>query len=279
MRELDPVEKGAFCIKQKSFKLIQKNDSVSTRKKLKSMIIDVPKAVLYVTSEKLLLGWDLKNHNQYSVMKSSNSQLGQLEIDSFRRRLYVSTREGLLLILDITCGGYPVLVHTMKLVKNPGIVQPWYVKGMQFDVERNLLVCRMSSGVLYFVQLFKAPLESHAQIIECMAHYNPTDKNVETISQFCWVSRLGSYCEGTKLGFIKFRQADGKGLCNLQLPMLFTDKVKLLVHDRTKNLLFATSRDGQAFAWKLPPEWCPPWLEKKLREIRLEQGQSLFKGI
>jgi len=66
------------------------------------------------------------------------------------------------MILDITSGGYPVLVHMIKLVKNPGLPQAAYMKGMQLDQDRNMLLCRMSSGIIYFVQLFKHPLESHA---------------------------------------------------------------------------------------------------------------------
>jgi dTDP-4-dehydrorhamnose 3,5-epimerase-like enzyme len=121
MREIENLEKQTFKEITKVFRLVQKNNSISTQKKLKSMIIDESKAVLYVTGEKLLLGWDLKEHSRYSVLKASNATLGQMEIDSQQRRLYVSTREGMLMILDITCGGYPVLVHMMKLVKNPGL--------------------------------------------------------------------------------------------------------------------------------------------------------------
>jgi hypothetical protein len=152
---------------------------------------------------------------------------------------------------------------------------------MQFDQERNLLMCRMSSGIIYFVQLFKHPLESHAQILEMMQHYLPVknEKQAEGVNKFCWVSRLNCYCEGTKLGYLRIRSAEDKGNCILQFPMTFTDKIRLLQHDKTKNLLFAASNDGYCVAWKLPPEWCPSWMEKKLRELRMEQGQKLFARI
>jgi hypothetical protein len=69
-----PLQKGhRHAEKVKVFKLVQKNNSISTQKKLKSMIIDIPKAVLYVAGEKLLLGWDLKEHSRYSVLKTSNA--------------------------------------------------------------------------------------------------------------------------------------------------------------------------------------------------------------
>lgn len=114
-----------------------------------------------------------------------------------------------------------------------------------------------------------------------MQHYpqETNDKNQENVNKFCWIGRLNSYCEGTKLGYLKMRSAEDKGNCILQFPTMFTDKVRLLRYDKTKNIMFAASRDGTCAAWKLPPEWCPQWLDKKIRDIRLEQGQKLFSGI
>ena len=138
----------------------------------------------------------------------------------------------------------------------------------------------MSSGVIYFVQTFRPPEESSTFIIEMLEHYKKVknEKDSDNINKFCWMSRLNCYCEGTKFGFLKMRDYRNKGQCILQLPLLFGDKVRLLHHDKTKNLLFAASRDGQYFAWKLPPEWSPDWIEKKLREIRLNAGQVGFKN-
>ena len=170
----------------------------------------------------------------------------------------------------------------MKLVKEPGLAGP-FCKQMHFDQERNMLFCRMSTGILYIVQLFKYPVESSAFIGDMFQNYKESknEKNPENTSRFCWVSRLNCYCEGTKLGFLKMRETQNKSECVLQLPVQFSDKVRLLYHDRTKNLLFAASKDGQYYAWKLPPEWQDPKLDKKLKELRRAQAEvnNAWKGI
>ena len=125
------------------------------------MVIDSNKAVLYSTGDqKLLHGLDLKKQSYYNHLKMSNSQPSELSIDEEANRLYCATREGLLLILDISSKDHPVLVHMMKMVINPSNLGTNFIKQMHFDIERHLLVCRMSSGVIYLVQLFRPPNES-----------------------------------------------------------------------------------------------------------------------
>ncbi len=69
----------------------------------------------------------------FSKIKISNSQPSELQIDVESKRLYCATREGLLLIFDISVKGHLVLVHTKKLVKNPGALNTPFVKQMMFD--------------------------------------------------------------------------------------------------------------------------------------------------
>jgi hypothetical protein len=70
------------------------------------------------------------------------------------------------------------------------------------------------------------------------------EKNTDNISRFVFVSRLNCYCEGTKLGYLKMRTPNKQSECLMQLPIQFTEKVRLLYHDKAKNLLFAASKDG-----------------------------------
>lgn len=98
------------------------------------MIIDTAHAVLYSSGEKLVLGMDLNApQSLFSEVKISNSSPSELQIDEASRRLYCGTREGLLLIFDISSKGHPLLVHTKKLVKTPGALNCGFVKQMQFD--------------------------------------------------------------------------------------------------------------------------------------------------
>ena len=41
----------------------------------------------------------------------------------------------------------------------------------------------------------------------------------------------------------------------IQVDTDFQDKVKLIRYDPNKNLMFASSKDGQFKCWKLPPKW------------------------
>ena len=258
--------------------LVQKKEPFRAFKsKLRSMIIDVPRAVLYATGERLMIGLDLASGTTCSELKMANSQPSELEIDPSSKRLFVATREGLLLMFDISQQGTPVLINMVKCVLQPGSVGTSYIKEMFFDHERRQLICRMSSGIIYFFAMVK----NQAQILELHEHYKATknDKGLENVNKFCWISRLNCYCEGTKLGFLKIRVGDHGGECHLQFPMIFFDKIRLLHHDKTKNILFAASSDGQCFAWKLPPEWQAPWIEKKLINLRREANEWRFQKM
>lgn len=116
-----------------------------------------------------------------------------------------------MLILDCSQRGCLSLVHSMKLVKTPG--SGGFCKQLQLDLEKNLLLCRMSTGVIYFIQLFQAPNEQNASIIEAVDSYKGNED--EKISRFCWISRLDSYVEGTNLGHLRVREISNRGDCML----------------------------------------------------------------
>ena len=52
------------------------------------------------------------------MVKTSNARPVTLEIDTDLERLYVSTREGMVLIFDVKTPRSPVMIHTMRLTRN-----------------------------------------------------------------------------------------------------------------------------------------------------------------
>ena len=79
--------------------------------------------------------------------------------------------------------------------------------------------------------------------------------NKDTLSQFKVMSRMQSYCEGTKLGYLKIRDPGKAGECLMSLQTGFSDKVEMVHYNKEKNVLFASSRCGQFRVWKVPHEW------------------------
>ena len=245
------------------------------------MAVDHSHGVLYSTGDKkLLYGLDIAKQTMYTQLKISNSQPSKLVIDEENQRIYLATREGLLMILDISSKDHPVLVHTIKMVLHPNSIGASFVKQMHLDTVGNILVCRMSSGIIYLVKLFQPPRDENAFFLEMMEHYKPkpNEKNPENISEMCMIQRLQCYCEGTKMGYLRIRDYNSKGECLLQFQCDFTEKVRMLYHDKLKNLLFAASKDGSLCVWKLPPEWSPKWIEDKLKELRLNRKADGFKN-
>ena len=83
-------------------------------------------------------------------MKASNARPADLEIDTDLERLYVSTREGMVLIFDVKTPRSIVMIHTMRLCR---VSQNDYIKDMNLDTDRNILLCRAKSGIVSVVQL------------------------------------------------------------------------------------------------------------------------------
>ena len=82
------------------------------------------------------------------------------------------------------------------------------------------------------------------------------------------------------MGYLRIRDlsSNSKGACVLQFECDFTEKVRMLYHNRVKNLMFAASKDGLLCVFKLPPEWGPKWIDEKLRELRMAKGAGGFKN-
>lgn len=79
LKEIENAETKASRIDRKSFKLVQKSSLKAHKTKLRSMIIDTTKAVLYSSGDSLLLGIDLTSptslHSQIKISNSSPSEL------------------------------------------------------------------------------------------------------------------------------------------------------------------------------------------------------------
>jgi hypothetical protein len=100
----------------KQLKLIS-NSKLKLHKKVNSMIVDNYRDLLYSTGEeKLIHTLCLKSKKTYGFMKCSNCQPTQLEIAESTQRLYCATKEGLVLILNISKPN-PVMIHAIRLVQ------------------------------------------------------------------------------------------------------------------------------------------------------------------
>jgi len=210
----------------------------------------------------------------YSKVKTSNCRPVELEIDTDLERLYVSTKEGMVLIFDVKNAAQnnaaqhtaaPIMIHTirpLKLIKN-GI--PDYIKQMDLDRNRNMLICRSKSGIISCVQLINRGMVKSA-VIEKISSYEG-DK-LDSLKQFKWLSRMSCYCEGTAKGYLKIRDIEKGGECILMLHTAFTDEVVMVHYNKEKNVLFAASKDGQFRVWKIPHEWRSKAIEE--RELNAE---------
>ncbi len=85
------------------------------------------------------------------------------------------------------------------------------------------------------------------------SYKNSTSKDL--LTKLKVMSRLQSYIEGTRMGYLKIRDPGKAGECLINLQTNFTDKVEMIHYCKTKNVLFASSKDGQFKVWKVPHEW------------------------
>jgi hypothetical protein len=109
------------------------------------------------------------------------------------------------------------MIHTIKLVRTVPSQQIGsnYVKSLDLDNHRNILMCQMKQGQIYCIQLINQR-QVKSTIIEDINSYGAGDKkdkgeNKDNIAQFRWLSRMSCYCEGTKLGYMKIRDVEKKG--------------------------------------------------------------------
>ncbi len=88
---------------------------------------------------------DYTSKSVVSFLKTSNARLKRLELDHAKRRLFASSLEGQVFIFNISTPT-PIILYSFTLGDEFG-----YVKQMQYDYHRKLLVClTQSSGIVEF---------------------------------------------------------------------------------------------------------------------------------
>ena len=166
-------------------------------------------------------------------------------------RLFVSMKEGMIFLFDISnqVDPTPIVLHT--------VVFPYYVNRISIDNTINLLQCLTKRGSMICLQLSsKNPklLEPTAYIesLSCL------EDNQYKICNLAWISRPresslnGTYFEGSLKGNLWVRDINSETEKMLKIPVDFQDKVKELHYNSSKNIIFATSRDGRIKCYKLP---------------------------
>ena len=74
-------------------------------------------------------------------------------------------------------------------------------------------------------------------------------------------------------GLLKVRDIEKGGECIFMLPSAFTEKVRCIHYNKQKNVLFASSKDGQFRVWKIPHEWRSKAIEEQ--EVNAEYARIL----
>ena len=132
----------------KNFSLVS-NSCPKIHKEVKSMVVDQNRNYLYSSGgEKIIHCQDLVKKCTVGNIKCSNCHPLALEIDVDLQRIYCATKEGLVLLFDIKLD-FPVMIHSIKLVKtrdNPQPIGANFVKNMDLDQHRNILICQMKQG-------------------------------------------------------------------------------------------------------------------------------------
>ncbi len=84
------------------------------------MIVDQHRGLLYSTGkDRVIHCQNLQQKQTAGAIKTSNSRPAELEFDTDLERLYVSTREGLVIIFDVKNPKSPVMIHVIRL-SQPG---------------------------------------------------------------------------------------------------------------------------------------------------------------
>ena len=93
------------------------------------MIVDQQRGLLYSTGkDRVIHCQNLSQKETAGLMKTSNARPAELEIDTDLERLYVSTREGMVLIFEVKNPKSFKLIHTMRMVKHTRVAPSDYVK-------------------------------------------------------------------------------------------------------------------------------------------------------
>jgi len=74
--------------------------------------------LLYSTGkDRVIHCQNLQQKQTVGFFKTSNARPSELELDTDLERLYVSTREGMVLIFDVKNPKSPVMIHSVRLCK------------------------------------------------------------------------------------------------------------------------------------------------------------------
>jgi len=141
------------------------------------MVVDQRRNYLYSAGgEKIIHCQDLSRKVTVCNIKTSNCQPLKLEIDEDLQRLYCATREGLVILFDISEDAL-IMIHTIKLVRTVPSQQIGnnYVKSLDLDNHRNILMCQMKQGQIYCIQLINQR-QVKSTIIEDIDSYGGGDK-------------------------------------------------------------------------------------------------------
>jgi len=116
--------------------------------KVKAMVVDQRRNYLYSAGEERFINvLDFSSNKLLGLIKVGNACPTHLEIDADLQRLYVSTKEGLLISFDISRSA-PVMDDYMKLVQTPGPLNKNVLKQIDLDLSKNILLYRMENNSL-----------------------------------------------------------------------------------------------------------------------------------
>ena len=118
---------------------------------------------------------------------------------------------------------------------------------MDLDTDRSTLICRSKLGHITVVQIINRTMLK-SQVIATIQSYQ--NLGAEHQTSFKWLSRMSSYVEGTSKGFMRVRKVESGSECMLMLQSDFAEQVRMIHYNKAKNVLFASSRDGQFRVWK-----------------------------
>ena len=278
--EIQEESKGDGVQRRESFHLtVLSSSDQKAHNSVHALVVDQRRDRQYSTGkqakDRSINCYDLAEKRTLTYVKTSNAKPLGLEIDSDFGRLYVSTREGMVLIFDVknvgnTPSARPVMIHTIRFAQVPKNGPADYIKQMDLDQDQNTLLCRSKAGVINIVLLQNKSILKTIKVATIDSYKG--DK-LEGLASFKWLSRMSCYCEGTSKGFLKIRDIQPGNEVILMPETGFTDKVRLIHYNKLKNVLFASSKDGQFRVWKIPHEWRSKVIEE--REINAKYDQQV----
>ena len=111
----------------------------------------------------------------------------------------------------------------MKVVRQPDPKSKNYIKQMQLDSSRRLLIVRMKNSDMLFMQAMSNIFQT--AIVERIPLKS---SEYDSITQTQWLPELACYIEGTQLGYIKIKRLSNHGECVMRIQCQFADRVCLI---------------------------------------------------